>query len=180
MKILHILCILGLCLSSSLLSEDNEDLMYIFTPGSEPHTQITNEQLVETFFDAFEKNQVDILESTLHHRYQVKTIGDLHQTASAQFELGSPDLKKRMHAYHSALPNLSIKIEQLVASKDKVVAQVSMTGIQKGVFFGIAPTNRYITIYGVYIFTLSSEKIIRIDEIMNEYNLMKQLGYIAI
>ena len=155
-------------------------MAYIFSPGSEPNPKGSNTNIVESFYDAFERNDVSDMMECLSSSYTVKNVASVHQLASSEFDAGSPNLKTRLTAYHEAFPNLAIKIEQMVSTSKKVVAQVSMTGIQKGSFFGISPTERYITIHTIAIFTISDGKIVHIDEILSEYNLMRQLGYIAI
>ncbi|MDN3505201.1 MAG: ester cyclase [Rhabdochlamydiaceae bacterium] len=159
---------------------ESEEISYIFSPGSHETSGSDNASLVQSFYEAFEKNNASLLQGTLSDGYKVNTIAQIHQLASAQFDSGSKDLTIKMEAYSNAFPNLSVKIEQLIASDNKVVAQVSMTGIQKGTFFGIAPTNRYITVHTIAIFTIANGKITQIDEMTSEYNLMRQLGYIAI
>ena len=137
-------------------------------------------EVIESFYDAFEKNSEPGMKKVLSSRYKISSITEKHQTAVSDFDIGSPDIYMRMKAYHSALPNLSIRIERLIVSGNAAVAQVSLTGIQKGVLFGIAPTNRYITIHAVAIFTIENGQIVDIEEIVGEYNLMKQLRYIPI
>ena len=155
------------------------ELAHIFSPGT-PILEQSKAELIRKFYDAFEKNDAAALSSTLLPKYTVRNLSDLHQSVISRYSEGSSNLVERMKAYHEAFPNLTIKIEEMFGTENKIVAVVSMTGIQKGNFLGIAPTNRYITAMGVAIFTITSDKISEIDEMVNEYQLMKQLGYIAI
>lgn len=153
----------------------------VFTLGSEEAVSTKSQaEIIESFYDALEKNNDAAMKKVLAPKYKIGSITEKHHTASSDFDIGSPDIYIRMKAYHQAFPNLSIRIEQLIISGNSAVAEVTITGIQKGVLFGVAPTNRYITIHSIAIFTLENNQIAEIQEMMGEYNLMKQLGYIPI
>ncbi|MCF7806093.1 MAG: ester cyclase [Simkaniaceae bacterium] len=151
----------------------------IFSLGSKEAAEqaLSNDKIVQNFYHAFETNNLTDLMTTITENCKVSNISEMHHAALTQYEIGSPNLKVRMSALHRSLSNISIKIEQLVMGDNKVVAQVSLTGIQNGSFIGIAPTNRYITIRSVSFFRIENGKIVQIEEMIGEYNLMRQLGY---
>ncbi len=148
--------------------------------SSDSKVDTSQKELIEAFFDAMEKNNEANMKKILSSKFRITSITEKHQTAASQFDIGNSDIYARMKAYHTAFPNLTIRIEKLVGSGNEMVAIISTTGIQKGPLFGIAPTNRYITIHSVVFLTLEGEQIVDMREIMGEYNLMKQLGYIPI
>jgi predicted ester cyclase len=148
--------------------------------SSDSKVDTSQKEVVESFFEAMEKNSEPAMKKILSSKFRITSITEKHQTAASQFDIGNSDIYTRMKAYHAAFPNLTIRIEKLVGSGEDVVAVVSITGIQKGPLFGIAPTNRYITMHSIVFFTIEGGQIVDMQEMIGEYSLMKQLGYIPI
>src|SRR5437867_2463734 len=53
--------------------------------------------------------------------------------------------------FRTAFPDLQVKIENMLAEGDKVVARTTIRGTHQGPFFGIPPTGKQIAISGIQI-----------------------------
>ena len=106
--------------------------------------------------------------------------GEIAETSYSKFTEMSKNLKVRVGALHKALPDLDVKINEVLAERNKVMVQATISGIQKGDFMGIAPTNKPVHIKFISVLTIRDEKIQMISEMWNEINVMKQLGFIVL
>jgi len=79
-------------------------------------------------------------------------------------------------ACRAAFEGLNVMIEDMVAEGDKVAARFTARGIHKGVFMGLPPTGRPITMTGIEIFRIENDKIAELWGEANLIGLMQQLG----
>ncbi len=64
-------------------------------------------------------------------------------------------------AVSAAFPDYELYIDNLVSKEDKVMVRYTISGTQKGIFMGMAPTNERMTITGIDIFRLDKGKVVR-------------------
>jgi steroid delta-isomerase-like uncharacterized protein len=76
----------------------------------------------------------------------------------------------------AALPDGHMHVEQLVAEGDWVAARFTVTGTHGGMFMGIAPTGRPVTIPGSAHFRIADGKIAEEHHIEHVLGLLQQLG----
>jgi predicted ester cyclase len=67
-------------------------------------------------------------------------------------------------------------IEDMVAEGDKVAARFTARGIHKGVFMGLPPAGKPITMTGIETFRIENDKIAELWGEANLTGLMQQLG----
>ena len=96
--------------------------------------------------------------------------------SSPDFGKGPEGEKKRVNLYRSALHDLRLTIEDLLADGDTVVARWSCRGVHKGELNGIAPTGKQIAITGVTICRFANGKIVEGFVNWDALGLMQQLG----
>jgi predicted ester cyclase len=89
---------------------------------------------------------------------------------------GLKDFKQSMGEFYSAFPDSHFTIDDMVAEGDKVVVRWTMTGTHKGEFGGISPTNKKVTIWGIYIDRIAGGKAVETWERFDTLGLMQQLG----
>ncbi|MCH9631462.1 MAG: hypothetical protein S4CHLAM37_14850 [Chlamydiia bacterium] len=155
----------------------------IFSPRSSGKTDPAydnNKELVMDFLTAIKRNDTSMISELLAHNYKVVNFGEIAETSYSKFTEMSKNLKVRVNALHKALPDFDLKVSSLVAEGNKVIVQATLSGIQKGDFMGIAPTNKPVHLKFFTAFTISDEKIILVSEMWNEINVMKQLGFIVL
>src|SRR5512136_2326512 len=79
-------------------------------------------------------------------------------------------------ACRAAFEGLNVTIEDMVAEGDKVAARFTARCIHKGVFMGLPPTGKPITMTGIEIFRIENDKIAELWGEANLIGLMQQLG----
>jgi predicted ester cyclase len=79
-------------------------------------------------------------------------------------------------ACRAAFEGLNVTIEDMVAEGDKVAARFTARGIHKGVFMGLPPTGKPITMTGIEIFRIENDMIAELWGEANLIGLMQQLG----
>ncbi len=98
----------------------------------------TNKTLVRRYIDEVWNGEQPALPFFAPHyrRYLGATASPL--TAAEQSE--------RIASFRVAFPDLHFTLEDLVAEGDRVVFRATLRGTQHGVFAGIAPTNKLVTV----------------------------------
>ena len=80
--------------------------------------------------------------------------------------------------YLTAFPDLHFTVEDLIAEGDKVVARLTTRGTQQGVFMGIPPTGKHVTVTAIDINRLAGGKSVEHWLNMDTLGLLHQLGVI--
>jgi predicted ester cyclase len=75
-----------------------------------------------------------------------------------------------------AFPDLQVNVEDQIAEGDKVVSRLTMSGTHKGEFMGIPPTGKKGTAKLIDIVRIVNGKVVERWGIMDQADLMKQLG----
>jgi len=136
--------------------------------------------MVEEFYTAFQEQDIKTIKELLAPNYVVKDKGAAYDTSYSKYDAFSKKITVRMKALGEALPNYKLSLLEMIGEKNKVVARLQITGVQKGPFLGIEPMNKPLIINMFAIFTIDNGKITEITEIWNEFSLMQQIGYIVL
>ncbi len=89
---------------------------------------------------------------------------------------GIEGMRQTYTMIHSALTNIHIAINDMVAEEDKIVIRFTASGIHKGEFMGIPPTGKEFSIMEIRIYRIASGKIVEHWGLIDETSLMQQLG----
>jgi predicted ester cyclase len=76
---------------------------------------------------------------------------------------------------HAAFPDLSLRVEDIVAEGDKVASRWVATGTQRGPFFGIPPTNLRVTWTGMTLDRMEGGKIVDTKTNWDSFDLLQKL-----
>jgi predicted ester cyclase len=79
-------------------------------------------------------------------------------------------------ACRAAFEHLNVTVEDMVAEGDMVAARFSARGKHQGIFMGLQPTGKSITMTGIEIFRIEEGKIAELWGEANLLGLMSQLG----
>lgn len=150
----------------------------IFTPSTSGKGVSEDLSLiVKNFYKAIQEEDMETLNSLLIDSYRVTNFSDVQENTYSKFTEMSKNIKVRSAALHKALPFFDLKVQEILIDGQKVMARGVISGIQKGIFLGVAPTNKPIHLKFLDIFTIQDGKILEIAEIWNELSVMRQLGY---
>jgi predicted ester cyclase len=78
-----------------------------------------------------------------------------------------------------AFPDVQVKIDDLIAEDDKVVARLLVAGTNTGSFAGQPPTGRYVTFGSFRIYRLANGKLVETWAMQDRLLLMEQLGLVT-
>jgi predicted ester cyclase len=84
----------------------------------------------------------------------------VEHNASSGTTPGLEGFKQFISMIGTAFPDISVKVEEIVAEENKVVARLTVSGTHKGMLMGsIPPTNKHATWTGIDIFAIADSKI---------------------
>jgi len=86
--------------------------------------------------------------------------------------------KQKWAMYFAGVPDLSAKIEDLVAEGDKVVVRFTAEGTHQGNLLGVPPTGKRLRVTGISIYRLVEGKVMEHWEEGDRLGLLQQLGVI--
>jgi steroid delta-isomerase-like uncharacterized protein len=90
--------------------------------------------------------------------------------------VGPAAYKKQLAVFVGAFPDLRFTIEETICEHDKIAAYWTLTGTHKGVFLGIPPTNKPISITGITIHQVADGKILDSHAMWDAISLFQQFG----
>ena len=91
---------------------------------------------------------------------------------------GREGLKVAVDGFLQAFPDIAWTIHEQIAEGDKVVSRFTWTGTHRGASFGVPPTGRKVTVWGVVIDVVRDGRMVESRIIMDTLGLMQQLGVI--
>ena len=95
-------------------------------------------------------------------------------------QLFAPDLvesfKQAVTMSRTAFPDLHVTIEDQIAEGDRVVTRWTAKGTHKGLFLGVPPTDKLVTVTAIHIHQVTNGRIVKLWEEINLLGVMQQLG----
>jgi steroid delta-isomerase-like uncharacterized protein len=86
---------------------------------------------------------------------------------------------KQWHALNNkAIPDMQVKLEDMIAEGDKVACRWTATGTHKDEFMGVPATNKQITLTGIHIDRIANGKVVETWNYSDMLGVMQQLGAI--
>jgi steroid delta-isomerase-like uncharacterized protein len=105
-----------------------------------------------------------------------------HQLRSGEDPAGVPrsaeSVKREAAAWLTGFPDLDFVLEQMIAAGDRVVSHCTMRGTHTGVWMGIAPTGRKVSIPIFTIHRIADGKIAEDWVLVGSLMLFQQLGLV--
>ncbi len=88
------------------------------------------------------------------------------------------DYKQSWDELYTAFPDLHFTIDDMVVEGDKVAVRFTFSGTHKGEFEGIPPTNKKMTMWGIYIDRIAGGKFVESWVRYDTLGLKQQLGLV--
>jgi len=112
------------------------------------------------------------------------TIDELFAANGIGYGLGDTDVPTRgpsefkvfARNLRGALPDIHMKIEDLMAEGDKVTVRITVEGTHKGSQLGVAPTGRRIRIEGIVVVRIANGQIVEGWNSWDQLGLLRQIG----
>lgn len=131
-----------------------------------------NETVIRRFVDEVINNgDYSVLPDLIHPGY-------VYRSPDQEFR-GREALQALFAAYRSGLPDLNASIDDLVASGDKVVISITLSGTHTGDLMGIPATGKRLQVTGMVLSRLEDGRIIEEREILDMLGMFQQLGIVT-
>lgn len=89
---------------------------------------------------------------------------------------GREHWKQLASGYFTAFPDFQIRLEDLIAEGDKVVARWAWHATHQGEFMGIPPTSKQVAVTGIGVYRIADGKIAEEWVQDDVLGLLQQLG----
>jgi len=132
-----------------------------------------NINIVRKLFEAYNKNDSHKLNA--FDAVLAATVR-FNDPALSNHAVGLEEMKRGESDLLIAFPTKKISVDNIFATQDKVVVRWSSTGVQQGMFHGIAPTHKQVTVSGMSIYTIANGKIVEVWQLWDRFALMEQLN----
>ena len=131
-----------------------------------------NKRVVRQYIEAFNRQDTERLGQL------VSSTNQSFQFSGMRSSMDRNRTKQFFAVFWGAFPDISAKIEEIVAEGDKVAIRVINTGTHKGEFQGIPPTGKKVSFGGRDFLTLRDGKIVEQRAGVDMMELMQQIGAI--
>ncbi|MPZ13060.1 MAG: ester cyclase [Chloroflexi bacterium] len=84
--------------------------------------------------------------------------------------------KQFVAGMRSSFPDISAKVEDMIAEGDRVVARLTVTGTHRGEFMGTAPTGKRFSIACIDIVRCADGKAVELWSEADDLGMLQQLG----
>jgi predicted ester cyclase len=129
----------------------------------------TNEQLFRAIIeDGFSKGDVTVIDELASPDFVEHQYGFIPPNASS--------VKRAIVSLHSAFPDFSMTVEELVSHGDKVWGRMTARGTQKGQIGPMPATGKRIEITVIDIMRFKDGKLIEHWGVPDRFAMMEQLG----
>lgn len=149
---------------------------YTLSTSTQQQTEEKNIKIVRRSFEALNTGDVTKPFEFIHPNY----FNHESQASPERAKLRSPeefvDTVKKLRA---AFSDLHYEEQESVASNDKVVSIMIVTGKHTGHFFGIPPKGNSFSYHTAHISTIADDKIVEHKAIRDDLRFMMQLGVIG-
>ena len=130
-----------------------------------------NKKLIETyFFRVWNNGELDLLDTIIDENYINHSPGGPVTPLP-----GAPGLKPIVAAMRQGFPDLHYSINDLVITKNRIVARVAMTGTLLGELWGMQPNGNRIEVNQINIEYVKDGRITEHWRLTDELKMMKQL-----
>lgn len=114
-------------------------------------------------------------------RYDLEALDELFASSYAVngWSLGIDGVKQSVTNLRTVFAEPVLRVEDMVAERDRVVLRWTLRGIHRGTFLDIPQTGKAIALTGTNIYRLADGKIAENWENVDLFGLLRQLGAIV-
>jgi len=89
---------------------------------------------------------------------------------------GAAGVRDRILQLRAAFPDLRFSLQELIGEDAIVAARYRWQGTHEGLFLGIAPTRRRLSVRGMDFYRLEDGRVIEHWDVVDEFGMLTQLG----
>ena len=130
--------------------------------------------IMRRYFGVFEQGNIELLDELLAPDYIN------HSPATPDLPTGPEGVKAVVSMFRSAMPDLRVVIEDMIAEGDKVATRYTLEGTHEGELFGVPPTGQRLSNKSITVERVSGGKIREHWRVSDELGMMQQLGVIPV
>jgi len=127
----------------------------------------TNKSLIHRYLDAYNRGAMDELGDLVSVDYVHHNNG--RDLTLAQFKAGAAWMR-------AGMPDFRVEVEDMIEEGDEVAVRFVGRGTHRGSMVGEAVTSRPIAVYGCTVFRLLEDRIAEDWEVIDEAEMMRQIG----
>lgn len=127
-------------------------------------------EMVEKLYKSFETGNTTGIESIVAANVKEHTPDPSSKSKGIQYT------KDQIELYHTAFPDMKIKIKECFGDGEKLTVFATFSGTNKGAMMGIPATNKKVSIDGIDILKFEKDKITEHWGIYDNLGMFKQLG----
>jgi steroid delta-isomerase-like uncharacterized protein len=131
-----------------------------------------NKDIVRRFWGVWEEGNIDLVDELLAPDYVN------HTPASPDQPTGPEGVKGVVTMFRSAIPDLRVVVEDMIAEGEKVAVRYTLEGAHEGELFGVPPTGKRMSIKSIAVERVSDGKIREHWRVTDSLDMMQQLGVI--
>jgi steroid delta-isomerase-like uncharacterized protein len=125
------------------------------------------------YLDVFEQgNNLDILDELLAPDYIN------HTPATPDLPTGPEGVKGVVTMFRSAMPDLRVIVQDMIAEGDKVATRYTLEGTHRGELFGVPPSGQRLSIKSISVERVLEGKIREHWRVTDSLEMMQQLGVV--
>jgi steroid delta-isomerase-like uncharacterized protein len=125
------------------------------------------------YLDVFEQgNNLDILDELLAPDYIN------HTPATPDLPTGPEGVKGVVTMFRSAMPDLRVIVQDMIAEGDKVATRYTLEGTHRGELFGVPPSGQRLSIKSISVERVLEGKIREHWRVTDSLDMMQQLGVV--
>ena len=131
----------------------------------------TNKVLVRRFYEeVWGKGNLDVADELFGDRYE------RHDFREGEPLAGAAGQKQIAAAFREAFPDLTWRIDFILADGDFVVGRWTASGTHLGAWAGVDPTGHAMRFSGLNVFRFADDKVVELWNHRDDLGLMEQLG----
>jgi steroid delta-isomerase-like uncharacterized protein len=102
-----------------------------------------------------------------------------HEAPPGQSNRGPEAMRQLVTMFHTAFPDITFHVEEVIAEGETVAARVFWTGTHRGTFLGIAPTGRTVRQKQMHFMRFRGGQLVEHLAVRDDLGLRQQLGVLA-
>lgn len=133
--------------------------------------------LTRHFEEVLNQGQLHVVDEIYTEDYTLDApVSSDGQSRERSLTQGREQLKQRVTLFRTAFPDIHFTTDEMIGEGSSVAVRYTYRGTHQGVFAGLQPTGRSISVTGILIAHMQDGRIQEAVSVFDSADLMKQLG----